>query len=64
MALKHLDAVRRAAKRIETAKQVLGDKMLDAQQSGETVVDICKAAGLKRSRAYDLINAAKQRRQR
>jgi hypothetical protein len=63
MARKHLDAVRRAALRIDTAKQLLGDRMLEAQESGETITDICHAAGLKRTRAYELIGQAKERRQ-
>jgi hypothetical protein len=63
MARRHLDAVRKAAASIAAAKETLGERMLAAQESGETVDDICKAAGLGRTRAYELINKAKARRQ-
>lgn len=63
MAQKHLRAVTKAAAAIKTAHQQLGDKILAAQESGEIVDDICKAAGLGRSRVYELLNEAKARRQ-
>jgi hypothetical protein len=62
MARKHLDAVRKAAASITAAREALGERMLAAQESGETVDDICEAAGLGRTRAYELINQAKERR--
>ena len=62
MARKHLKALERAVKDIETARQRLGDLMLEAQESGETVVDIAEVTGLGRTRVYELINDAKRRR--
>ena len=63
MAQKHLRAVTEAALAIKVANERLGDRMLVAQESGEIVNDICKAAGLGRTRVYELINEAKARRQ-
>jgi tRNA A22 N-methylase len=63
MARKHLDAVRKAARAIDNARENLGDRMLEAQESGETVVDICEVAGLGRTRVYELIDEAKRRRE-
>jgi len=62
MAQKHLRAVAKAAAAIETAHVTLGDRMLAAQESGETIADICEAANLGRTRVYELINAARTRR--
>ena len=60
MARKHMDAIRKVVRQIEDAKLQLGDRMLEAQESGETVVNICKVAELRRTRVYELINAAKR----
>ena len=57
-----MDAIRNAARARDKADAVLGDRMLEAQDSGETMVDIAKAAGLGRTRAYELLDAAKARR--
>ena len=57
-----MDAIRKAVKQIDVAELQLGDRMLEAQESGETVVDISKVAELGRTRVYELINAAKRRR--
>ena len=62
MARKHLNAVRKAAAAIDTAREALGDRMLEAQDSGETVTDIADAAGLGRSRVHELLRQARQRR--
>ena len=63
MAQKHLRAVRRAAAAIDAARDTLADKMLIAQESGEIVPDIAKAAGLSRSRCHELLRQARQRRE-
>ena len=62
MARRHLEAVRRAVRRIDDARQALGDAMLAAQESGETIRDIQEAAGLGRSQTFELIRQAKERR--
>lgn len=63
MARKHLDAVRRAAGKIVTARGQLADAMLAARDAEETVDDIAAAAGLKRSQTYELLSQAAARRQ-
>jgi len=61
MARKHLNAVRKAAAAIDTAREKLAHAMLEAQESGETVVDISEAAGLGRSRVHELLRQARRR---
>jgi len=63
MAQKHLKAVTKAARAIDAAREQLADAILEALDSGETVVDIGKAAGLGRSRVYELIREARQKRE-
>jgi AcrR family transcriptional regulator len=62
MARKHLDAVRRGPGRIDAARAHFADAILAAKESGETIDDICEAAGLGRTKVYELINEAKRRR--
>jgi hypothetical protein len=64
MARKHLDAVRRAVRRSAAADAHVGDAMLAAKESGETIKDICEAAGMGRTKAYELIRQARERRQK
>jgi len=61
MAQKHLKNVRKCADRLEHARAELGDAILAAYQSGETIADIVPWCGLSRSRVYELWNDAKAR---
>jgi hypothetical protein len=63
MARKHLDEIRRAVRRSAVADAHVGDAMLAAKESGETIGDICAAAGMGRTKAYELIRQARERRQ-
>ena len=62
MARKHLDAVRRGPGRIKAEQNHFADAILDAHESGETIQDICEAAGMGRTKVYELIRLAKERR--
>lgn len=61
MAQRHLKAVERAARRVDQARAALGDAILAAQRSGESLTDIAPHAGLSRSRVHELAREAAKR---
>ena len=58
MAQRDLRRVRVAAHRVEAARAVLRDAILQASRSGESVRDIAPYAGLSPSRVYELLREA------
>jgi hypothetical protein len=61
VAQKELKKVRSAAKRLGDCRARLGDAMLAAQRSGESVQDIADWAGLPKTTAQRILDEAKQR---
>jgi len=60
MARKHLEAVRRAAGRVDAARAGLGEAVRQASLSGESLRDIAPYAGLKPTRVGELVREAER----
>lgn len=58
MAQRDLRRVRRAAERLESARQQLREAIRQASLSGESVRDIAPYAGLSPSRVYEMLREA------
>lgn len=62
MARKHLDAIREYVRRKAADQVHYEDAILEAHESGENPKDIGEAAGIGRTKVYELIRKAKERR--
>jgi len=63
MAQSHLRNVRKAAERLEKARQAFADAILAAQDSGESLRDIAPYAGLAYTRVYEIARDARKERE-
>ena len=64
MARKHLDAIREYVRRKAADQVHYEDAILRAHEFGENPDDIGEAAGIRRTKVYDLIRKAKERQQK
>lgn len=63
MSRRDLRRVERAAAKVGKARLELGDAILAAQESGESLRDIAPFAGLSYSRVHELVQEARKRRE-
>jgi len=61
VAQRHLRAVQAARRRLDRARDELGDRILQAHRSGESYQDIAQWAGLSKSRVQELAQQAAER---
>jgi hypothetical protein len=61
MAQRDLKRVRRQAEKLGRARAELGDAILAAHRSGESVRDIAPYAGMSSSRVFELLKETEQR---